>query len=127
MGHISVARIKHMVKWGQLQGIDVLTGTPSFCEACVLGKMKKLPFELLEQPRATQALQMVHTDVRDDFCHFPWIYFMKHKNEALQIYNHWKVNVQMLFHMEVRQETFSDAYMDFIQSDRGGECVNQAF
>ncbi|KIK72711.1 hypothetical protein PAXRUDRAFT_21670 [Paxillus rubicundulus Ve08.2h10] len=37
---------------------------------------------------------------------------MKHKNEALQIYNRWKVNVQMLFHME---------------SDRGGEYINQAF
>ncbi|KIK75728.1 hypothetical protein PAXRUDRAFT_171916 [Paxillus rubicundulus Ve08.2h10] len=88
-----------MVKRGQLCGIDVLTGTPSFCEACVLGKMKKLLFELLEEPHTTQSLQIVHMDVRDlitpqsqegykywiiiidDFCHFPWIYFMKHKNK----------------------------------------------
>ncbi|KIK76759.1 hypothetical protein PAXRUDRAFT_115482, partial [Paxillus rubicundulus Ve08.2h10] len=74
-----------MVKWGQLWGIDFLTGTMSFCEACILGKMKKLPFEPLEEP----PLQMVHTDVRgpitpqswegykywiiivDDFCCFP--------------------------------------------------------
>ena len=45
MGHISTNRIQHMVKSGQLQGIDTLVGTPIFCEACVLGKMKKLPFE----------------------------------------------------------------------------------
>ncbi|KIK75477.1 hypothetical protein PAXRUDRAFT_101423, partial [Paxillus rubicundulus Ve08.2h10] len=78
-----------MVKWGQLQGIDILTETPSFCEACVLGKMKKLPLKLIEEPCATQALQIVHMDVRglitpqsqeeytywviivDDFCNFP--------------------------------------------------------
>ncbi|KIJ11770.1 hypothetical protein PAXINDRAFT_36859, partial [Paxillus involutus ATCC 200175] len=52
-----------MVKSGQLQGIDTLVSTPTFCEACVLGKMKKLPFELHEGPRTTRPLEMVHTDV----------------------------------------------------------------
>ncbi|KIK78595.1 hypothetical protein PAXRUDRAFT_112924, partial [Paxillus rubicundulus Ve08.2h10] len=73
-----------MVKWGQLQGINVLTGTLSFCEASTLVNMKKLLFKLLEE----LSLQIVHTDVRclitqsqegykywiiiiDDFCHFP--------------------------------------------------------
>ena len=63
MGHISTNRIQHMVKSGQLQGIDTLVGTSTFCEACVLGKMKKLPFESQEQPRTTRPLEMVHTDV----------------------------------------------------------------
>ena len=63
MGHISTNCIQHMVKSGQLQGIDILVGTPTFCEACVLGKMKKLPFESQEQPRTTRPLEMVHTDV----------------------------------------------------------------
>ncbi|KIK73409.1 hypothetical protein PAXRUDRAFT_178517 [Paxillus rubicundulus Ve08.2h10] len=53
MGHIFIMHIKHMVKQGQLWGIDVLTRTPSFCEACILRKMKKLPFELLEEPCTT--------------------------------------------------------------------------
>jgi hypothetical protein len=46
LGHISTNRIQQMVKSGQLQGIDTLAGTPTFCEACVLGKMKKLPVEV---------------------------------------------------------------------------------
>ena len=50
MGHISVNRIQGMVKSGLLQGIDTLTGTPTFCEACTLGKMKKLPFGTREEP-----------------------------------------------------------------------------
>ena len=113
MGHISTNHIQHMVKSGQLQGIDTLVGTPIFCEACVLGKMKKLPFESQEQPCTTCPLEMVHMDVGgpitprswegyrfwivivNDFTHFPWVYFMKHKNEALQIYNQWKQYKQL--------------------------------
>ena len=63
MGHISTNHIQHMVKSGQLQGIDTLVGTPIFCEACVLGKMKKLPFESQEEPHTTRPFEMVHTDV----------------------------------------------------------------
>ena len=103
-----------MVKSGLLQGIDTLTRTPTFCEACTLGKMKKLPFGTQEEPRTTCPLEMIHTDVGgpitpkshegyrfwlvivDDFSRFPWVYFMKHKNKALQIYNQWKRDVQTL-------------------------------
>ena len=64
-----------------------------------------LPFESQEQPHITRPLEMVYMDVGgpitprsqegykfwivivDDFTCFPWVYFMKHKNEALQIYN----------------------------------------
>ena len=53
MEHISVGRIKQMVKCGQLRGIDTLSGTLMFCEACTLGKMKKAPFELQDGPRTT--------------------------------------------------------------------------
>ena len=64
--------------------------------------MKKLPFELAKEVRTTQPLQMAHTDVGgpitpasregykywmvivDDFTCFPWVYFMKHKSEAVE-------------------------------------------
>ena len=66
--------------------------------------MKKLPFEPVKEAQTTQPLQMVHTDVGgpitlasregykywmvivDDFTHFPWVYFMKHKSEAPNVY-----------------------------------------
>ena len=63
MGHISMDQIHHMVKEGQLQGIQHLTGKPEFCEPCTIAKMKKLPFELAKEVRTTQPLQMAHTDV----------------------------------------------------------------
>ena len=63
----------------------------------------------------------------DDFTHFPWVYFMKHKNEALQIYNQWKKDIQTVFWLEVGQEDHSESYVKWIHSDGGTEYVNKAF
>ena len=145
MGHISTNRIQQMVKSGQLQGIDTLVGTLTFCEACTLVKMKKLPFELQERPHTTCPLEMVHMDVGgpittrsreghrfwivivDNFTRFPWVYFMKHKSEALQIYNQWKEDVQAVFQSEVGQEDFSKSYVKWVHGNGGTEYVNKAF
>jgi len=117
--HISVGRIEHMVKCGQLWGIDTLSRTPMFCEACTLKKMKKASFGPQDGPQTTWPLEMIHMDVGgpisphshkgykfwlvfvDDFSCFPWIYFMKHKSKALQIYNQWKLDVKTLLWMEI--------------------------
>jgi GAG-pre-integrase domain len=45
MGHIGMHRLKSMVTKGQIKDINMLTSVPKFCEACVMGKMKKLPFK----------------------------------------------------------------------------------
>ena len=63
----------------------------------------------------------------DDFSRFPWVYFMKHKNEALQIYNQWKKDVQTLLRTEIGQEDFSESYTKFVRSDGGTEYTNKAF
>ena len=63
----------------------------------------------------------------DDFTHFPWVYFMKHKNEALQIYNQWKKDIQTVFWSEVGQEDHSESYVKWVRSDGGTEYVNKAF
>ena len=132
MGHISVSQIQTMVNSGLLWGIDTLSRTPASCEACTLGKMKKLPFRIQEQPQTTQPLEMVHTYVGDpislrsckghrfwlvivdDFSCFPWIYFMKHKSEALKIYKQWKTDIQTHLRTEIGQEDFSESYTRFI-------------
>lgn len=49
MGDIFTDCIQQMVKSNQLQGMDTLVGTPTFCKACILGKMKKKSFELQER------------------------------------------------------------------------------
>jgi hypothetical protein len=44
LGHTNFQSIRDMVRHGRLDGITSLTGMPEFCEACILGKMKKQPF-----------------------------------------------------------------------------------
>ena len=63
----------------------------------------------------------------NDFSCFPWVYFMKHKNKALQIYNQWKKDVQTFLRTEIGQENFSKSYTKSIQSDGGTEYTNKAF
>ena len=52
---------------------------------------------------------------------------MKHKNEALQIYNQWKKDVQTVFRSEIGQEDHSESYIKWVWSDGGTEYVNKAF
>ena len=123
MGHVSPNQIQQMIKSGQLPKIDTLSGTPTFCEAYTLGKMKKLPFELQDGPHTTHPLEMVHTDVGgpitpitqeghrywiviiDDFTCFPWVYFMKHKSKALGIYNQWRTDIKFSFILKWGEKT----------------------
>ncbi|PPQ86235.1 hypothetical protein CVT26_001832 [Gymnopilus dilepis] len=62
MGHASPAALKKMVSSGQLVDIDKITGDVKFCEPCIMGKMKKLPFNHKGQ-RAKRPLQVIHSDV----------------------------------------------------------------
>ena len=63
----------------------------------------------------------------DDFSRCPWVYFMKHKSEALEIYKQWKTDIQTHLRTEIGQEDFSKSYTRFIQSDGGTEYTNKAF
>ncbi|EJD37372.1 hypothetical protein AURDEDRAFT_36936, partial [Auricularia subglabra TFB-10046 SS5] len=111
-GHISYDRIKTMVRNSQLRGIDSLSGKPEFCEPCVLGKMKKQPFDTGGRERASRALQLVHADIGgpvtptsrdsyrywlmlvDDHTEQPWVYFMKLKSEVAGLLKRWKADVE---------------------------------
>lgn len=63
MGHIGMDRLKSMVKKQQLKGVTELTGHPEFCEPCVLGKMKKLPFPKGQRRKTVAPFELVHSDV----------------------------------------------------------------
>ena len=60
-GHTNYQLLQNSVSKGQL-GEMTLTGQPKFCEACILGKMKKLPFSK-SQTKARGPLDIVSSDV----------------------------------------------------------------
>ena len=62
LGHISLDRIKRLVRDGPLQASAI--GSLPTCESCIEGKMTKRPFTAKGR-RATELLELVHSDVCD--------------------------------------------------------------
>ena len=62
LGHIGVKRMKKLHANGFLESLDY--ESVDACEPCLMGKMTKTPFsETME--RATDLLEIIHTDVCD--------------------------------------------------------------
>ncbi|KAJ4702907.1 Retrovirus-related Pol polyprotein from transposon TNT 1-94 [Melia azedarach] len=100
----------------------------SFCKACQFGKLHKLTFKSTET-RSSIPLEIIHSDLWgpapilsnqgyryyiafiDDKTNFTWIYPMKTKGEALNIFKQFKTQV----------ETMLDKKIKAFQCDMGGE------
>src|SRR6266516_4172709 len=94
LGHIGVKRMKKLHVDGLLESLDT-------CEPCLMGKMTKTPFSGTME-RATDLLEIIHTDVcdpmsveahggyhyfltfADDLSRYGYIYLMKHKSETFK-------------------------------------------
>lgn len=144
-GHIGFDRLRKMVRQGELEGVDRVTGTPHFCEPCTLGKMKKLPFKIGKRWKAKRPFQLIHSDVigpispadphgnrylitfTDDYSRHPWEYPIQKKSQAQEIYNQFKLDVKAYFEEEVGQFSFSPEFIDFFRSDGGGEYTSHSF
>ncbi|KAL2247639.1 UNVERIFIED_CONTAM: hypothetical protein Sindi_2616200 [Sesamum indicum] len=97
LGHLSNNSMKHITKLSQLD----CALKP--CEICPLAKMYKLPFDS-SKTRTTSAFSLVHLDIWgpyreatmngchyfltivDDFTRTTWTFFMKYKNQALEMF-----------------------------------------
>ncbi|KAJ9548797.1 hypothetical protein OSB04_021340 [Centaurea solstitialis] len=104
------------------------------CESCLSGKMTKQPFNS-ENERATDLLEIIHTDVcgpfshvarggywyfitfTDDFSRYGYVYLMRHKSETFEKFKEYQNEVQNLL----------DKRIKFLRSDRGGEYLSDEF
>ncbi|KAJ9559858.1 hypothetical protein OSB04_005018 [Centaurea solstitialis] len=104
------------------------------CESCLSGKMTKQPFNN-ENERATDLLEIIHTDVcgpfshvarggyryfitfTDDFSRYGYVYLMRHKSESFERFKE--------FQNEVQDQL--DKRIKFLRSDRGGEYLSDEF
>ncbi|KAJ9566455.1 hypothetical protein OSB04_002421 [Centaurea solstitialis] len=132
LGHINKKRVELLLKGGFL-------GTFNYkpfdnCESCLSGKMTKQPFNK-ENERATDLLEIIHTDVcgpfshvarrgyryfitfTDDFSRYGYVYLMRHKSESFERFREFQNEVQNQLGRKIK----------FLRSDRGGEYLSDEF
>ncbi|MCO5587363.1 hypothetical protein L7F22_041312 [Adiantum nelumboides] len=136
IGHVNFRRLKHM------QSNQIVRGLPKFgrlnfdnvCEACQFGKQSRLPFP----KRGTisrSPLEIVHLDIwgpcdhatpngcrnfitfTNDYSRMTWVYFLKAKSEAFEVFLEFKVMV----------EKENGCHIKCLRSDGGGEYMSHSF
>ena len=136
LAHVNIQQLRQLAT--HAEGIDLPpNGKQSFCEACIQGKMHKLPHHPLGDVRSKERLQLVHTDVCgpmqtqsiggstcrylitfiDDHSRFCRTYFMKHKSEAIEKFKEFKAVAEKESGMTIKA----------LRSDQGGEYMSEEF
>jgi hypothetical protein len=111
--HLRYSGLRDLVKKQSVQGLSNLEFEKKFCEGCVMGKQTIRSFGK-SQYQAKRPLKLIHTDICgpitpgsfsgksyfitfiDDFSKKCWVYFLKEKSEAFEIFKKFKVMVEKL-------------------------------
>ena len=134
-GHLHYSGLKELAKKGMVHGLPDMDYTKQFCEGCVIGKQARNSFPRKVEFRARRCLELIHTDICgpitpnsfgekryfitfiDDYTRKTWVYFLKEKSEAFEVFKKFKVMV----------EKMTGCYIKALRSDRGGEYMSTAF
>ena len=116
-------------------GLPEIEDVKTTCEACVKGKHHRVPFPKQSKGRATERLQLIHSNLCglinstsnsqiryfisfiDDFSRKTWIYFLLEKSEAFYQFKTFKAFV----------EKQTGLFIKCLRTDRGGEYNSIAF
>ena len=135
LGHFHNKGILRMILFDAVRGLPPLQFANQPCSCCQLGKQarKKMPKQTTY--RATQILELVHSDVCgpfrvnslggcryfvtfiDDFSKKTWIYFLKNKSEVLSKFQHF---VHLM-------KTATGRTLQTLPTDNGGEYMSRDF
>ncbi|KAJ4754257.1 polyprotein [Rhynchospora pubera] len=133
-GHLYVKGLKLLNQKQMVYGLPEIDQL-GVCEGCIYGKQAKLPFPKGLAKRATQVLEIVHTDLCgpmettslggskyfllfiDDFSRMNWVYFLQNKGETFEHFKKFKAYA----------EKQSEKKLKVLRSDRGGEYQSIEF
>ncbi|CAA0839096.1 Unknown protein, partial [Striga hermonthica] len=125
LGHISINRVERLIKDGILDSINF--SDFDVCVNCIKGKQTKV--KRIGAYRATEVLELIHTDICgpfptpswngqqyfvsfiDDYSRYCYLYLIWEKSEALDMFKAFKVEVENQLSKRIK----------IIRSDRGGE------
>ncbi|KAG8492389.1 hypothetical protein CXB51_009729 [Gossypium anomalum] len=135
LGHANYRSMARMISKDMAENFIKSVQNEDVCEACQLGKQARLPFPTNTAWRASEKLQLVHTDVCgpmkteslngsryfilfiDDSTRYCWIYFLKSKTEVVQAFLKFKTAA----------ETETGCKLRSIRSDNGTEYISAQF
>ena len=101
-GHLGENNLRKLINRDMVLNLECSTKELDFCESCAIGKACSLPFPRHSESRATEVLELLHTDVIgpmqtpsiggakyivtfiDDMSRFVWVRFITHKSEVLK-------------------------------------------
>jgi hypothetical protein len=127
LGHLNTDSMQKMQQKKLVIGLPTLTNMDAVCEACVMGKHKREKFPKEGSWRASKPLELIHTDLCgpmqlessggnkyfiifvDDYARMCWVYFLKFKSGALNVFKKFQVFVELQ----------SDFKIQKLRSDRG--------
>ena len=125
LGHISKRRIERLVSYGILDSLDFVDF--EICTNCIKGKQTNT--RRFGANRATNVLQLIHTDICgsfptvswngqqyfitiiDDFSRYGYLYLIHEKSQSLEVFKLFKVEVENQLNKRIKN----------VISDRGGK------
>lgn len=131
LAHLNIKSLRYMHKNNYINLSD--NDFSKNCEICVQAKITKKSFPKNE--RNTQLLELIHSDICelngvltrggkryfitfiDDFSKFTYVYLMRNKDEAFEMFKRYKVEVENLREKKIKK----------LRTDRGGEYFSAQF
>ena len=140
LGHLNHDYINQLKKKDLVDGLEIDENTPyeKNCESCALGKMHRQPFPKRGLYRATQPLEIIHTDVcgpiqvesmggsryilmfTNDYSRYTVVYFLKSKDQTLSKFKEYVSLVE-------KQTSLGERHVKVVRSDNGGEYTSSGF
>ncbi|KAG8496284.1 hypothetical protein CXB51_009218 [Gossypium anomalum] len=132
LGHVNYNSMTQLTKEGLVENFTNSVEKEEVCEVCQLGKQTRLPFPTSKAWRASERLQLIHTDVCgpmktqslngnkysilfiDDYSRYCWIYFLKQKSEVASVFLKFKAAA----------ETETGCKLKILRSDNGTEYTS---
>lgn len=134
-GHLNQQSLQNLSTKQMVVGLPQIEKVNEVCEVCTKGKQHRETFPKQVNWRATEKLQLVHTDLCgpiqpttigekkyilcfiDDFSRKSWIYLLSAKSEAFEFFKSFKLMV----------ENEARVKIGCLRSDRGGEFTSKEF
>jgi transposase InsO family protein len=141
-GHTNFQLLQKTVSKGGYGGVTTLTGIPKLCEACILGKMKRLPFPR-SKTVARGPLDIVSADVGgpvtpegpggirywvvlvDHYTSTVWVLLAKKKSEVYTLLKDWRKQVESRLRNNIAHWEFCEGWTRFFRTDGGGEFTSK--